>query len=46
MGLLEMCKKYFNTINLYEIFEISSKATDKEGKMLHKKTMIGVLFNR
>lgn len=37
MGLLEMCEKYFETKNLYEILGISSKATDKEGKMIKKK---------
>lgn len=32
MGLLDLCEKYFNTTNLYEVLEISEKATDKEGK--------------
>lgn len=31
MGLLELCEKYFNTNNLYEVLQISEKSSDKEG---------------
>lgn len=32
MGLLELCEKYFNTTNLYEVLQISETATEKEGR--------------
>lgn len=32
MGLLDLCEKYFQTKNLYEVLEITVKASDKEGK--------------
>lgn len=31
MGLKDLCEKYFQTTNLYEILEISEDATDREG---------------
>lgn len=34
MGLIELCEKYFNTSNLYEVLELTEKATDKEGKLI------------
>lgn len=36
MGLLELCEKYFKTTNLYEVLEISEKATEKEGKAMKR----------
>lgn len=32
MGLLELCEKYFQTTNLYEVLQIPETASDKEGK--------------
>lgn len=34
MGLLELCEKYFNTNNLYEVLEISEQASEKEGTVI------------
>lgn len=31
MGLLDLCEKYYNTTNLYEVLQIDEKANDKEG---------------
>lgn len=31
MGLLELCEKYFDTNNLYEVLGISEQASEKEG---------------
>jgi len=30
-SLLELCRKYFNTGNLYEVLNTKKDATDKEG---------------
>ncbi|CAD0197110.1 unnamed protein product [Chrysodeixis includens] len=42
MGLLEMCEKYFETNNLYEILGIPSTATDKEVKKAYHKMSLKV----
>ncbi|XP_026321836.1 dnaJ homolog subfamily C member 9 [Hyposmocoma kahamanoa] len=42
MGLLELCQKYFNTTNLYEVLEISESATDKEVKKAYHKLSLKV----
>lgn len=33
MGLLELCEKYFNSTNLYEVLGITENASEKEGKI-------------
>lgn len=30
-GLLELCRKYFDTDNLYKVLNTNKKCTDKEG---------------
>ncbi|XP_063377411.1 dnaJ homolog subfamily C member 9 [Cydia fagiglandana] len=42
MGLLELCEKYFQTKNLYEVLEITEKATDKEVKKAYHKLSLKV----
>ncbi|XP_026755479.1 dnaJ homolog subfamily C member 9 [Galleria mellonella] len=42
MGLLELCKKYFNSTNLYEVLGISEKSTDKEVKKAYHKLSLKV----
>ncbi|CAH2105571.1 unnamed protein product [Euphydryas editha] len=42
MGLLELCEKYFNTTNLYEVLQISENATDKEVKKAYHKLSLKV----
>lgn len=37
MGLLELCEKYFNTNNLYEVLGISEQASEKEGNAVIRK---------
>ena len=38
MGLLELCEKYFETSNLYEVLQISETASDKEGKVSNSQS--------
>ncbi|XP_011550866.2 dnaJ homolog subfamily C member 9 [Plutella xylostella] len=42
MGLLELCEKYFETKNLYEILGISEKATEKDVKKAYHKLSLKV----
>lgn len=42
MGLLDLCKKYYDTANLYEVLQVSSKATDKEVKKAYHKLSLKV----
>ncbi|XP_050343509.1 dnaJ homolog subfamily C member 9 [Nymphalis io] len=42
MGLLELCEKYFNTSDLYEVLQISENATDKEVKKAYHKLSLKV----
>ncbi|CAH2208311.1 jg18628 [Pararge aegeria aegeria] len=42
MGLLELCEKYFDTTNLYEVLEITEKATEKEVKKAYHKLSLRV----
>ncbi|KAL0882493.1 hypothetical protein ABMA27_000960 [Loxostege sticticalis] len=42
MGLIELCEKYFNTSNLYEVLELTEKATDKEVKKAYHKLSLKV----
>ncbi|KAM3967222.1 dnaJ (Hsp40) homolog 10 [Aphomia sociella] len=42
MGLLELCKKYFNTTNLYEVLGIPEKSTDKEVKKAYHRLSLKV----
>ncbi|XP_034829803.1 dnaJ homolog subfamily C member 9 [Maniola hyperantus] len=42
MGLLELCEKYFNTTNLYEVLQITEKATEKEVKKAYHKLSLKV----
>ncbi|KAL4716630.1 hypothetical protein ACJJTC_008265 [Scirpophaga incertulas] len=42
MGLLDLCEKYFNTSNLYEVLNISEKATEKEVKKAYHKLSLKV----
>lgn len=42
MGLLELCEKYFNTTNLYEVLQISETATEKEVKKAYHKLSLKV----
>ncbi|CAH0725181.1 unnamed protein product, partial [Brenthis ino] len=42
MGLLELCEKYFNTNNLYEVLEISEQASEKEVKKAYHKLSLKV----
>ncbi|XP_059046053.1 dnaJ homolog subfamily C member 9 [Achroia grisella] len=42
MGLLDLCNKYFNTTNLYEILGISEKSTEKEVKKAYHKLSLKV----
>ncbi|XP_032512613.2 dnaJ homolog subfamily C member 9 [Danaus plexippus] len=42
MGLLELCEKYFNTNNLYEVLQISEKSSDKEVKKAYHKLSLKV----
>lgn len=40
MGLLDLCEKYFNSSNLYEVLQIPETASEKEGKKATKKSFI------
>ncbi|KAJ2952026.1 hypothetical protein O0L34_g4286 [Tuta absoluta] len=42
MGLLDLCEKYFKTRSLYEVLEITEKATDKEVKKAYHKLSLKV----
>ncbi|CAG9795077.1 unnamed protein product [Diatraea saccharalis] len=42
MGLLDMCEKYFKTTNLYEILNLTEKATEKEVKKAYHKLSLKV----
>ncbi|XP_026496821.1 dnaJ homolog subfamily C member 9 [Vanessa tameamea] len=42
MGLLELCEKYFNTSDLYEVLQISENASDKEVKKAYHKLSLKV----
>ncbi|XP_041970937.1 dnaJ homolog subfamily C member 9 [Aricia agestis] len=42
MGLLELCEKYFDTPNLYEVLQISESANDKEVKKAYHKLSLKV----
>ncbi|CAG4916072.1 unnamed protein product [Colias eurytheme] len=42
MSLLDLCKQYFNTTNLYEILQIDEKASDKEVKKAYHKLSLKV----
>ncbi|RVE54076.1 hypothetical protein evm_001199 [Chilo suppressalis] len=42
MGLLDLCEKYFKTTNLYEVLNITEKATDKEVKKAYHKLSLKV----
>ncbi|XP_023933825.2 dnaJ homolog subfamily C member 9 [Bicyclus anynana] len=42
MGLLELCEKYYNTTNLYEVLQITEKATEKEVKKAYHKLSLQV----
>ncbi|CAK1598912.1 unnamed protein product [Parnassius mnemosyne] len=42
MGLLQLCEKYFNTVNLYEVLQISENATEKEVKKAYHKLSLKV----
>ncbi|XP_075971767.1 dnaJ homolog subfamily C member 9 [Anticarsia gemmatalis] len=42
MGLLDLCEKYFETTNLYEVLQITEKATDKEVKKAYHKLSLKV----
>ncbi|XP_045509748.1 dnaJ homolog subfamily C member 9-like [Colias croceus] len=42
MSLLDLCKQYFNTTNLYEILQIDEKASDKEVKKAYHRLSLKV----
>nr|XP_021187720.2 dnaJ homolog subfamily C member 9 [Helicoverpa armigera] len=42
MGLLELCEKYFQTTNLYEVLQIPETASDKEVKKAYHKLSLKV----
>ncbi|KAI8424334.1 hypothetical protein MSG28_002877 [Choristoneura fumiferana] len=42
MGLLELCDKYFNTTNLYDVLGITEKSTEKEVKKAYHKLSLKV----
>lgn len=41
-GLIELCEKYFQTKNLYEVLDISKQATEKEVKKAYHKLSLKV----
>ncbi|CAK1546159.1 unnamed protein product [Leptosia nina] len=42
MGLLELCEKYYNTRNLYEVLQISENASENEVKKAYHKLSLKV----
>lgn len=42
MGLLELCEKYFQTSNLYEVLQIPETASDKEVKKAYHRLSLKV----
>ncbi|KPJ08886.1 DnaJ-like subfamily C member 9 [Papilio machaon] len=42
MGLLQLCEQYFSTANLYEVFQIPEKATEKEVKKAYHKLSLKI----
>ncbi|XP_046962913.1 dnaJ homolog subfamily C member 9 [Vanessa cardui] len=42
MGLLELCEKYFNTSDLYEVLQISENASEKDVKKAYHKLSLKV----
>ncbi|KAJ8727575.1 hypothetical protein PYW07_001694 [Mythimna separata] len=42
MGLLELCEKYFQTTNLYEVLQIPETASDKEVKKAYHRLSLKV----
>ncbi|KOB52051.1 DnaJ-10, partial [Operophtera brumata] len=42
MGLLDLCEKYYNTTNLYQVLQIDEKANDKEVKKAYHKLSLKV----
>ncbi|CAF4767074.1 unnamed protein product [Pieris macdunnoughi] len=42
MGLLQLCEKYYNSSNLYEVLQISEKASENEVKKAYHKLSLKV----
>ncbi|XP_068631029.1 dnaJ homolog subfamily C member 9 [Battus philenor] len=42
MGLIELCEQYFNTTNLYDVLQITDKATEKDVKKAYHKLSLKV----